>query len=98
MRLDITTDAITERLLAQKAFEHPEEGLPLLIGDVIERIIRLALARDRLLDRMRGRAGVAFHCLLLWNTDSPRRITRNRLFEPNFPLRIEMRRALRPHP
>ena len=72
--------------------------MPLLIGNIIESIIRLSLGRDWLLDGMRRRAGVALHCLLLRNTDPPSRIARNRFFEPDFPLWIEMRRAFRSHP
>ena len=98
MRLDVATDPITEWLFAQKAFEHPKKGLPLLIGNVIERIIRFSLSGDWLLDRVRGCPRVAFHCLLLRNTDPPSGIARNRLFEPDFPLRIEMRCTFRPHP
>src|SRR5437868_12197423 len=98
MCLDVAPDAIAEWVFPQKKFKHPEKGLPFLVGNVLKRIIRFPLGRDRLLDGVGGRAGVALHCLLLRDSDSPGRIARNRFLEPDFPLWIETGRTLASHP
>ena len=88
MRSHVAADAVAKRAFAEIVFQHADEGLPLVIGDAVERDHRLALVGDRLLDRMRGAARVERHGVLLLAV----------AIEPGFPLRIELLGRLFLHP
>src|SRR5207237_2935224 len=66
--------------------------------DIVERAVGLGLGGDFLLDRVGGGASIAFHRLFLGNPNPPGGISWNPFLQPDFPLRIKMSGAFRPHP
>ena len=84
----IALDAFAEFLLAEITLQHADERLPFLIRDLIERIARLRLRLDALLDRMRRRPRIERHGAFFGRSRTG----------PDVPVGIEMIRRLRPHP
>src|SRR5882762_4331347 len=98
MRENVTTNAVAKNIFAEKTLEHADERLPLSVSDVVESAVRFGLGRDRLLDGVSCRSGIAFHRLFFGDAGTPGRIARDISTQPHFPLRIEMRSGLRSHP
>ena len=98
VRGHVFAEALAKNIFPEKTFQHPDKRQALSVSDVIEGAVRFRFGCDRLLDGVRGRAGVAFHRAFLPDAITPRRIARRVFAQPGFPLRIEFRRALRPHP
>src|SRR5665213_3263476 len=84
----VAANAVSERLIAEIAFDHPYQRLPLVIGDAVKGGGGLALVGDRLLDRMRRAPRVEDHGVLLLAI----------AIEPCTPFRIKMLRGLFLHP
>ncbi len=98
MRGHVAPDAVAKSIFAEKTFEHKQKRLAFAVGDVVKGAVRLRLVRDRLLDRVSCRSCIAFHGQFLGDAGAPRRIARNIVLQPDFPLRIETRGAFRSHP
>ena len=96
--LHVAPNSIAEDFFAQKAFQHAQKGLSFLVSDIVESAVGLGFGGDFLLDRMSCGADVAFHRLFLGDPNAPGRIAWNAFLQPDFPLRIEMSGAFRPHP
>src|SRR5437764_3513994 len=98
MRSDVTANAIAENLFAEKTLQHSQKRLALFVSDIIERAVGFRFRCDALLDRVRSRTRVALHRGLLGDPGAPGRIARHTSSQPDFPLRVEMRRAFAAHP
>ena len=61
MRGDVAPDAVAKSVLAEKTLEHKQKRLAFAVSDVVEGAVGLRLVRDRLLDRVSCRSGIAFH-------------------------------------
>ena len=94
----VAPNAVTKNIFAKKTLQHEQESLPLAISNIVEGVISFLFVCDRLLDWVSCRSCIAFHLQFLRYTGASGRITRNIFLKPDFPLRIEMRRALRSHP
>src|SRR5205814_3825324 len=89
VRQHVPPYSIAERFFAEKTFEHAQKGLSFFVSDIVEGAVGLGLGGDLLLDRVGGRAGVAFHRLFLGDPNAPSRISWNPFLQPDFPLRIK---------
>ena len=96
--LHVAPNSIAEGFFAQKAFQHAQKGLSFFVSDIVERAVGLGFVGDFLLDRVSRGAGIAFHRCFLDDTNSPGRIAWHAFLQPDFPLRIKMSGAFRPHP
>ncbi len=98
MRGHVAPDAVAKSIFAEKTLEHEQKRLAFAVGNVVEGVVGLRLVRDRLLDRMSCRSGIAFHLQFPGDAGAPCRIARNNVLQPDFPLRIETGGAFRSHP
>src|SRR6516164_3139576 len=86
--LHVGADAGPEDVVAEIVFHHPNDRLPLRIGDGIKRCHRLGFVCDRLLDRMGRAAGVFAHGRLLEAAGA----------EPSLPIWMKLLGGLSLHP
>src|SRR5207253_6994435 len=98
MRRHVTANSFSKHVFAEKTFQHPQKRLALFVSYVVESAVGFGLGRDRLLDRMSGRARVAFHCCFFGDSDAAGWIPREFPAQPDFPLWIEMRCTFGAHP
>ena len=98
MGLHVAPNSIPEGFFAQKAFQHAQKGLSFFVSDIVERAVGVSFGGDCLLDRVSRGACIAFHRRFLDDTNSPDWIAWHAFLQPDFPLRIKMSGAFRPHP
>ena len=98
MRGDVPADSVAENVLAEETLQHSQERLTFFVSDIIESAVCFRLGGNGLLNWMRCRSSVAFHRLLLGNTDTSGRIAWQVPSQPHLPLRVELRGAFRAHP
>src|SRR5437870_11645411 len=98
MRRHVTANSFSKHIFAEKTFQHPQKRLALFVSYVVESAVGFGLGRDRLLDRMSGRARVAFDCCFFGDSDAAGWIPREFPAQRDFPLWIEMRCTFGTHP
>src|SRR5689334_18183515 len=88
MRPDVPSDAVAPYVGTGEVLEHPDDGLALLIGDGVERLVRLLDRPNGLNHRVSRIQRIEAHC----------RLARSDAIDLGLPFGMEMLRRLVLHP